>query len=326
MTIYGHIDPRFYSLLEVRGSPGGDDNASSLSILLEVLQAMAHGGYDPSRSIEFHFYGCEEAQPGNEAQIGSRIMASDYRQRRVNVVGMLNMDMVGYQARMGQEISLMGDFISPLLFDLTVKMVQSYTDRNVTRVSCQYACSDHASWFKQGYSTAMVTEAGPHQTVGEGPGVPNPEAERLNPAYHSPGDTSSTVNREYLTQFTKLAMAWGVEMSFVRPRHPPSSFDQALQRSATATQGMVGGGGEAAVWALLVAGGIGLGLLVAGIYCRYIGRSGRQPSYDSVPGSCPDCPPQQQLEACLELEELEAATMSPRSAQASTHTVMGVVV
>ena len=40
----------------------------------------------------------KEAQPGNIQQIGSRAMAAAYRRHGVDVVGMFNMDMVGYEA------------------------------------------------------------------------------------------------------------------------------------------------------------------------------------------------------------------------------------
>ena len=206
----------------------------------------------------------------------------------------------------------MSDFVSSRLLALTARLVGEYTDRNATSedVVCHYACSDHASWHNQGYRAVMATEAGPHQKVGHGQGVQDPNAERLNPAYHSPRDVIAHVNEAYLRQFTVLALSWAIEMTFVRPRHPRSSFDLPLPGSSIHDAAFL------EPWQLIVVA-VGLAVLVGFALFVYLrgsncGVSG-QASYDSVPG------------VAMELDSGDSE-MAVSPCEAETRTISGVLV
>ena len=222
---------------------------------------------------------------------------------------MFNMDMVGYEAKGGQEISLMSDYVNPKLLALTERLVHAYTDRNPISkgIHCDYPCSDHASWHNTGFRAVHVTEAGPHQTVGSGPGVANPEAERLNPAYHSSLDTIGTVNAAYLEQFSRLSVGWAIEVSFLRPRHSPSTFDISQNLGLGKARAV----DEFAISALLIGAGLVTLIVVSALCLCLLGASGLSncgPSsrtsmaYDAVPESCDSGAPHRQN---IELDDMD---------------------
>lgn len=71
-----------------------------------------------------------------------------------------------------------------------------------TDVQCGYACSDHASWYKQGYPTGLVYEA----SYGDGDDNPN---------VHTSGDTTSVkgFSWSHSLEFTKVALGFAYELT-----------------------------------------------------------------------------------------------------------------
>jgi len=70
----------------------------------------------------------------------------------------------------------------------------------LTSLQCGYACSDHASWYEQGFPTAMPFET----TFGDD-----------NPVIHSEDDTvdAEGFSWEHTLEFAKLATAYLYEAS-----------------------------------------------------------------------------------------------------------------
>ena len=54
--------------------------------------------------------------------------------------------------------SIVTDNTNPELTEYVIKLAQSYTDLEIQKTKCGYACSDHASWYKAGYSSAFPFE------------------------------------------------------------------------------------------------------------------------------------------------------------------------
>jgi leucyl aminopeptidase len=63
---------------------------------------------------------------------------------------------------------------------------------------CGYGCSDHVSWTKLGYASAFVFES---------------EFEDHSPYIHTSGDTVENISFEHMSEFVKLVLGWGVELS-----------------------------------------------------------------------------------------------------------------
>jgi len=78
----------------VQTTPGADDNASAVAVLLEAARLMRE--LKPKRTVRFVAFPCEEPPHFNLGEMGSQIYAQQCRRRNERIVGMLCLEMVGY--------------------------------------------------------------------------------------------------------------------------------------------------------------------------------------------------------------------------------------
>ena len=176
-------------------APGADDNSSGLAVLTEVLQVIVLSGYRPKKTIMIMGFAGEE-----QGFRGSMQIASDYKKNGIKVEGMLNLDMVGYKSR-GKDIYISTDYSNQDLANFLKTLISKYTP-NVTyeNMQCEYACSDHVSWWTNDFPAAMAIEA---QKLMDGI--------TFNPSYHSADDLE--VDEKKMKNFAALAVAYAAELA-----------------------------------------------------------------------------------------------------------------
>lgn len=180
----------------VPGTPGADDNASGVAVLLEVARLLGPGF--PPHLLLAAF--CTEEASGVEDK-GSHALATHLMERGHPVAGMLSLEMVGYfrdtpgsqrfpvpgmRAFYGNR----GDFLA-VISDLgalrfTFSMARKLRRAGSVRVRsfCGPAAmpgihwSDHAPFRKLGYRAAMLTDTAFHR----------------NPHYHLDSDVPGTLD------------------------------------------------------------------------------------------------------------------------------------
>jgi leucyl aminopeptidase len=192
VVLGGHID----STASGNIAPGADDDASGSATVLEVFRVLVDSGIRPERTIEFHAYAAEEA-----GLLGSQAIANNYANRNLNVVAMLQFDMTGY-IRPGttRTIGVVTDFTTPAVTSFIRALVGAYlTGVTFTNTQCGYACSDHASWYRAGYSDGFVFES---------------TFANSNPYIHSPNDLLNRLDIDHCADFAKLGVSFAVEVSY----------------------------------------------------------------------------------------------------------------
>jgi leucyl aminopeptidase len=180
-------------------APGADDDASGVAGLGEVLRVIATQGYRPRRTIKLIAYAAEEV-----GLRGSQELARDFRRRKVDVVGVLQLDMSNYQGS-PKDIYLISDYTDPEQNQFLGKLIDAYLPGLQAGADrCGYACSDHAAWNAQGYATSMPFEA---------------QLAQDNPHIHSEHDTYANSRNQSLhaLKFARLAAAWAVELGSGSP-------------------------------------------------------------------------------------------------------------
>ncbi|GMU80171.1 MAG: hypothetical protein AMXMBFR47_00420 [Planctomycetota bacterium] len=75
-------------------TPGADDNASAVAVLLETARLLA--GRGTRRTVRFVAFACEEPPHFYTQEMGSHVHAKGCRERGEKLVGMLCLEMVGY--------------------------------------------------------------------------------------------------------------------------------------------------------------------------------------------------------------------------------------
>jgi len=174
-------------------APGADDNASGSACLLEALRVLITKGA-PERSVEFFWYAGEES-----GLLGSAEIARAYKAANKNVVAALQLDMTMFPGSGQMVIGNVDDFTSPWLREYLVAMNDTYLGVRLISDRCGYACSDHASWYRQGYPTLMPFES---------------DTEHMNSNIHTANDTiSSQTSFAHALVFSKIALVLGMDMA-----------------------------------------------------------------------------------------------------------------
>ncbi|KAH8662405.1 hypothetical protein BX600DRAFT_513244 [Xylariales sp. PMI_506] len=178
-------------------APGADDDGSASVEILEVLRVLLT---DPqiaagkaANTIEFHWYSAEEG-----GLLGSQAIFNSYKASGRVVKGMLHQDMTGYvKPGTTGTVGLFTDYVDTGLTAFVQKCIKAYTTLPVATSKCGYACSDHASAYKAGYPTALVSES---------------SYDDSSPYLHTTKDTLDTVNFSHLLELTKVSLGVAYEL------------------------------------------------------------------------------------------------------------------
>jgi bacterial leucyl aminopeptidase len=175
-------------------APGADDDASGIATITEVLRALVSKDYRPLRTVKFMAYAAEEV-----GLRGSADIAADYLARGVNVVGVMQLDMTNYKGS-NKDIWLIQDFTNAAQNVFLQTLIDTYVGASWGIDSCGYACSDHASWTRNGYPASMPFEA---------------TLSQYNPTIHTPNDKIdvSGNNATHALKFARLGAAYLAELA-----------------------------------------------------------------------------------------------------------------
>ncbi|WP_040280342.1 M28 family peptidase [Psychroserpens damuponensis] len=174
-----------------------DDNASGTAAVLEVARLLSTQCLD--NTIVYALWDEEEI-----GLRGSQFYANQANSNGDNILGVLNMDMIGYDGdavgqpgdnefdidyrNIGNSVAMKNDILSVL---------NTYTfDLNVIEVNPGTTASDHASFWNVGYSAVLVGESW--------------ETNDETPFYHSAQDRFATLDVAYLTEMVKLVTGYMV--------------------------------------------------------------------------------------------------------------------
>jgi bacterial leucyl aminopeptidase len=103
-----------------------------------------------------------------------------------------------YPGKDGHSITLINDNVDSDLTDFVKMLIDTYVGIPWQDSKCGYGCSDHASWTRNGFSSAFPFEApmGKH-----------------NRKIHTTGDKLDILDTDLGLHFAKLGLAFAVEMS-----------------------------------------------------------------------------------------------------------------
>lgn len=175
-------------------APGADDNASGISTVTEIMRLLVESGYQPEKTVKFMAYAAEEV-----GLLGSKEIATSFKNAGVNVVGAIQLDMTNYK---GSEVDIvmMTDFTNQAQNAFLGKLIDTYLPTIKWGYDkCGYACSDHASWNRQGYPASMPFES---------------KKNDMNGNIHTGRDTISQSggNAEHAAKFARMGIAFVLEL------------------------------------------------------------------------------------------------------------------
>jgi hypothetical protein len=186
----------------VYATPGADDNASAVAVLIEVARMLRP--LMPQRTVRFAAFPCEEPPHFSMDDMGSRVYARQCRDRNDRIIGMLCLEMVGfYSSKPGSQqipdeipralrwafpcrgnfLVAVGNFRSWRLvwsFRKGFKRAVRFPLYSIALPEAVRAIrlSDNSSFWDQGYPALMLTDT----------------SFLRNPHYHEPSDTPETLD------------------------------------------------------------------------------------------------------------------------------------
>jgi Zn-dependent M28 family amino/carboxypeptidase len=191
-------------------TPGADDNASAVAVLIETARLMR--GTACRRTVRFVAFTCEEPPHFNLGTMGSQVYARACRERDDQIIGMLCLEMVGYFSTTegGQELPpaipprlrwlfpRRGDFLAAVgnlrswrlcwQFRRGFKRAVRFPLFSIVfpEAVTEIRLSDNSSFWDQGYRALMLTDT----------------SFLRNPNYHQPTDTPDTLDYDRMAQVT----------------------------------------------------------------------------------------------------------------------------
>jgi hypothetical protein len=182
-------------------APGADDNASgSVAVLVAAdLLTQHHWGC----TLRFALWTGEE-----QGLLGSEKYAQRSYAQGENIVGVLNLDMIAWDAEDGPDIDLHARSSLPqtlALGYLFADVVDAYSlDLSPEVIYNGIGASDHASFWQYGYTAILGIE----------------DWDDFNDYYHTTGDTMVHFNKNYFLDFVRASVGTFAHMSdcLIRPR------------------------------------------------------------------------------------------------------------
>ena len=172
-----------------------DDNASGTSTVIEAARILSKYKFD--YTIKYALWDEEEL-----GLIGSKQYAEEAFHNKINIVGVINLDMIGYDGN--------NDFVFDTYFakkdrdaHLVEKLKNVLTENNFDLdpiyINEEFSRSDNYFFSKYGFPTLFISESS----------ISND----FNPYYHTSGDRISKMSLEYHHQLSQLAIGTLFELA-----------------------------------------------------------------------------------------------------------------
>ena len=183
VIICAHYDSR--SRQPETAAPGADDNASGTAAVMEAARVLSSTPFD--FTVKFIAFSAEEG-----ALAGSRHYAEDARRRGEQIVGVVNLDMIGYVDRAPEDVDVAVNAASDWLGSHFTSAAAMYAALpSVKQVDPSLARSDNLSFWTEGYPALVAVSDLPV----------------TNPHYHTPTDEFETLDMDFATAVSRAAIA-----------------------------------------------------------------------------------------------------------------------
>jgi len=177
----------------VPGSPGADDNGSGTDAVLEIARVLH--GIDNRMTFVFILFDAEEW-----GLHGSWHYANAAAERGDSIALMLNMDMIGHYENSDSARIAHGS--NPSFAELWQYLADSLMQVGISATLYASRGSDHEPFKQNGYDAIFV-----HEYI-------------FSSVYHSPQDSTTYLNFDYLTRMTKASLATAYVVGETHPVAP----------------------------------------------------------------------------------------------------------
>ncbi|NTV80977.1 MAG: M20/M25/M40 family metallo-hydrolase, partial [Candidatus Aminicenantes bacterium] len=170
-------------------APGADDNASGTAAVVEAARILVNVPLD--FTVRFIAFSGEE-----QGLFGSRAHASGAASRGERIVGIINLDMIGYSSVLPESMEVYVNGFSDWLGTRLLDASSSYGGPSGNkRVDPSMVYSDHSPFWDNGYAALLAIETD------------------FNPYYHQTTDTLDKLNLAFFTHVTRASLGLLAELA-----------------------------------------------------------------------------------------------------------------
>lgn len=174
--------------------PGAGDDGSGSSSLMEAARVLLSSKTNLKRPVYIIWYAAEE-----RGLVGSQYVVEHFQKKSIPVKAAIQFDMTGYRVKADDPTMwVYTDYTDKGLNYFVANLIDNYLHVPVDYSKCGYGCSDHASWTEEGIPASFPCES---------------NFEDHNPTIHTSSDTMERLSLEHMTNFSKLAVAFAVELA-----------------------------------------------------------------------------------------------------------------
>lgn len=201
----------------VAGTPGADDNASAVAVLLELARLLAAAPGTAGGPVELVAYTLEEPPAFSTSDMGSAFHAAHLRRSRTPVEGMISLEMVGYfDSSPGSQAlpSGVGALLpnAPDVGDFYALTGKAYARKWVEAVS--HSLRAHLRTplltlvLPDNFHATDLSDHVPYQELGIPALMLGDTSHYRNPHYHAPTDLPHTLDYDRMADLTSALAGW----------------------------------------------------------------------------------------------------------------------
>jgi hypothetical protein len=207
VIICAHYDSMSPAASRLTLAPGADDDASGTAAVIETARILA--SYPLDFTVRFIAFSAEEW-----GLYGSRAYASAARLAGERIVGVINLDMIGYADVMPEDLQIIVNPASAWLADRFLDAASLYGPLGATKtVDASFVYSDHGPFWDAGYPALLAIEDDP----------------LTYPYYHTTMDTFDRINLDFYTSATRASLGLLTELAQpIREGYPKTPVGLAV--------------------------------------------------------------------------------------------------
>ncbi|KGP63321.1 aminopeptidase [Legionella norrlandica] len=175
------------------GRMPGADEGSGAAAIMETARTLLASKIKLKHPIYIIWYAATDRNLA-----GSQYVVQYFQEKSIPIKAVLQLDKTGF--RINSADSTMWVFTDNTNNDLSqyiAKLITTYIHVPVDFSQCGYECSDHVSWNEESIPVAYPVES---------------DLKGMNPYIGSSSDTMDLLNLEHMTNFSKLALAFAIEL------------------------------------------------------------------------------------------------------------------